>query len=58
MMQSYARMARAYADGTETLATAFQAMYGGLSDQQELASDTLFRQQAAQDAPPIAAKPR
>jgi hypothetical protein len=58
MMQSYARIARAYADGTETFATAFQPMFGGWSDRQKLASDTLFRQQAAQGAQPIAAKPR
>jgi hypothetical protein len=57
-MQSYAQISRAYADGTEKLATAFQAMYVVLSDQQKLAADTLFRQQAAQGAQPIAAKPR
>lgn len=58
MMRSYARIPRAYADGTETLATAFQAMHGGLSCQQKLGPDTLFRRQAAQGAQPIAAKPR
>ncbi len=57
-MQSYAQISRAYADGTEKLATAFQAMYAVLSDQQKLAADTLFRQQAAQGAQPVAAKPR
>lgn len=57
-MQSYAQISRAYADGTEKLATAFQAMYAVLSDQQKLAADTLFRQQAAQGSQPIAAKPR
>jgi hypothetical protein len=57
-MQSYAQISRAYADGTEKLATAFPAMYVVLSDQQKLAADTLFRQQAAQGAQPIAAKPR
>ena len=57
-MQSYAQISRAYADGTEKLATAFQAMYAVLSDQQKLAADTLFRQQAAQGAQPIAAKPK
>jgi protein CpxP len=57
-MQSYAQISRAYADSTEKLATAFQAMYAVLSDQQKLAADTLFRQQAAQGAQPIAAKPK
>jgi protein CpxP len=47
-MQSYAQISRAYADGTEQLATAFQALYATLSEQQRKAADTLFRQQAAQ----------
>jgi hypothetical protein len=55
-MQSYAQISRAYGDGTEALATAFQALYATLSDQQKQAADTLFRQQAAQGAQPQAAK--
>jgi cytochrome c551/c552 len=46
-MKSYAKVARAYADNTEALATAFEALYGVLSDQQKQAIDTLFRQDAA-----------
>jgi hypothetical protein len=57
-MQSYAQISRAYGDGNEKLATAFQALYGVLSDQQKQAVDTLFRQQAAQSAQPQAAKPK
>ena len=47
-MKSYARVARAYADNTEKLATAFEALYSALSDQQKQTIDTLFRQQSAQ----------
>lgn len=47
-MKSYAQVARAYADNTERLATAFEALYGVLSDQQKQTIDTLFRQQTAQ----------
>ena len=47
-MQSYAQLSRAYSDGNEKLAAAFQASYAMLSDQQKQAADTLFRQQAAQ----------
>jgi periplasmic protein CpxP/Spy len=57
-MQSYAQISRAYADGTEKLAAAFQSLYASLSDAQKLAADTLFRQQAAQATTPVAAKPR
>ena len=57
-MLSYAQISRAYADGTEKLAAAFQAFYGVLSDQQKQAADTMFRQQAAQGAQPIAATKR
>jgi len=57
-MTSYAQISRAYADGTEKLAAAFQAFYGMLSDQQKQAADTLFRQQAAQAMQPQAVKPR
>jgi len=49
-MKSYAKVARAYADNTEALATAFEALYGVLSDQQKQAVDTLFRQDAARTA--------
>jgi hypothetical protein len=45
-MKSYAQVARAYADNTEALATAFEALYGVLSDQQKLTIDTLFREEA------------
>jgi hypothetical protein len=52
-MHSYAQIARAYADNTERLATAFDSLYASLSDIQKRAVDTLFRQQAI-----AAAKPR
>jgi periplasmic protein CpxP/Spy len=45
-MHSYAQIARAYADNTERLATAFDSLYASLSDTQKQAADTLFRQQA------------
>jgi periplasmic protein CpxP/Spy len=45
-MHSYAQIARAYADNTERLATAFDSLYASLSDAQKQAADTLFRQQA------------
>jgi hypothetical protein len=57
-MQSYAQIMRAYGDGTEKLAAAFQALYGVLSGPQKQAADTLFRQQAVQSAQPQAVKPR
>jgi periplasmic protein CpxP/Spy len=47
-MKSYAQVARAYADNTENLSVAFEALYGVLSDQQKQTIDTLFRQQPAQ----------
>src|SRR5271156_6573310 len=49
-MKSYAQVARAYADNTEALATAFEGLYGALSDQQKLTIDTLFRQEAIRTA--------
>ena len=49
-MKSYAKVARAYADNTEALATAFEALYGTLTDQQKQTIDTLFRQDAARTA--------
>lgn len=45
-MHSYADIARAYADDTARLSSAFDTLYAGLSDQQKLAADELFRQQA------------
>jgi periplasmic protein CpxP/Spy len=49
-MKSYAQVARAYADNTEKLLTAFEALYGVFSDQQKQSIDTMFRQQATQSA--------
>ena len=46
-MHSYAQIARAYADNTERLATAFDSLYASLTDTQRQAADTLFRQQAS-----------
>jgi cytochrome c551/c552 len=51
-MHSYAQIARAYADNTERLATAFDSLYASLSDTQRQAADTLFRQQATAAAQP------
>jgi periplasmic protein CpxP/Spy len=51
-MHSYAQIARAYADNTERLATAFDGLYASLSDTQKQAADTLFRQQATAAAQP------
>jgi len=45
-MHSYAQIARAYADNTEHLATAFDSLYASLSDVQKRAADTLFREPA------------
>lgn len=45
-MQSYAQIARAYADNTQALATSFEALYNVLSVQQKQTVDTLFRQDA------------
>jgi LTXXQ motif family protein len=45
-MKSYAQVARTYADNTEALASAFEALYGVLTDQQKQTIDTLFRQDA------------
>src|SRR6266849_3260261 len=53
-MRSYAQIARAYADNTERLATAFESLYASLSDTQKQAADTLFRQQATAAAQPRA----
>jgi periplasmic protein CpxP/Spy len=49
-MKSYAQVARAYADNTEALATAFEALYGVLTEQQKQTIDTLFRQEATRTA--------
>jgi periplasmic protein CpxP/Spy len=51
-MHSYAQIARAYADNTERLATAFDSLYASLTDVQKQAADTLFRQQAAAASQP------
>jgi hypothetical protein len=51
-MHSYAQIARAYADNTERLATAFDSLYASLSDVQKSAADTLFQQQAITAARP------
>jgi hypothetical protein len=51
-MHSYAQIARAYADNTERLATAFDSLYASLTETQKQAADTLFRQQAAATAQP------
>jgi prophage DNA circulation protein len=53
-MRSYAQIARAYADNTERLATAFDSLYASLSDTQRQAADTMFRQQATAAAQPRA----
>ena len=49
-MKSYAEIARAYADNTEALEKAFEALYGTLSDQQKQSADLLFREDAARNA--------
>jgi hypothetical protein len=51
-MHSYAQIARAYADNTERLATAFDSLYASLSDTQKQAADMLFRQQATAASQP------
>jgi periplasmic protein CpxP/Spy len=45
-MKSYAQVARAYADNTQALATAFEGLYDVLTPQQKQTVDTLFRQDA------------
>jgi hypothetical protein len=52
---SYAQIARAYADNTERLATAFDSLYASLSDTQKQAADAMFRQQATAATQPRAA---
>jgi hypothetical protein len=49
-MKSYAAIARAYADNTEHLATAFETLYGKLSPAQQKTADDLFRQPPASSA--------
>ncbi len=49
-MQSYATTARQYADNTQALATAFESLYNDLSAEQKQLADTMFRQQATQNA--------
>lgn len=43
-MTSYAAIARAYADNTEKLASAFASLYAKLSPDQQKTADQLFRQ--------------
>lgn len=50
-MKSYATIARAYADNTENLATAFEALYGKLDPGQKKIADELFQQPPAPAAP-------
>jgi hypothetical protein len=45
-MHSYATLARAYADDTAKLSTAFDSLYASLTPTQKQAADTLFRQQS------------
>jgi protein CpxP len=49
-MHSYATLARAYADDTAKLSTAFDSLYASLTPTQKQAADTLFRQQATAKA--------
>jgi hypothetical protein len=51
-MHSYTQIARAYADNTERLSTAFDSLYASLTDTQKQAADTLFRQQAVAASQP------
>jgi hypothetical protein len=53
-MKSYAQISRTYADGTDKLATSFDALYGTFSEPQKQAADTLSQQQAARGAKPDA----
>jgi hypothetical protein len=43
-MHSYAAIARAYADNTEKLSNAFDALYTKFSEPQKQTADALFRQ--------------
>ena len=51
-INSYAEIARAYADSTAKLATAFNALYVALAAEQRQIADGVFRQQAGQQAAP------
>ena len=42
-MQSYAQIAQQHAQDTQKLATAFQALYGAMSDDQKKNADAVFR---------------
>ncbi len=42
-MQSYAKVALQHADDMQKLATAFQTLYGSMSDDQKKNADTVFR---------------
>jgi hypothetical protein len=50
-MRSYAEIARAYADNTARLATAFDSLYASLSETQKQTADALFREEAAATRP-------
>jgi len=43
-LQSYAELAALHAQNVQKLATAFQTLYGALSDEQKKAADVVFRQ--------------
>jgi len=49
-MKSYAAVAHAYADNTQKLSDAFDALYAVLSDRQKQIADTMFRQQGSTPA--------
>jgi uncharacterized membrane protein len=53
-MESYAQISRAYADGTEKLATSFKVLYDTLSEPQKQTADRLFQQQAASSTRAVA----
>jgi periplasmic protein CpxP/Spy len=56
-MKSYAQIARAYADSTQSLAQAFEPLYLALNDQQKHTIDALFHSEAAKNAATQPAKP-
>jgi protein CpxP len=56
-MKSYAQIARAYADSTQSLAEAFEPLYLALNDQQKHTIDALFHSEAAKNAATQPAKP-
>jgi hypothetical protein len=54
-MKSYAQVIRAYADDTDRLEKAFEALYKVLTDQQKQTLDAMFRREATQNATPLPA---